>query len=219
MNEKLYQTLSVIFCVLVVLSNVIATKLFPSPIFPNLALSSGMLLYPFTFVISDLVTEIYGPKKARYMVFLGFMMCVLSQCIIAIMLMLPSHQITNQLAIESVFQLSQAALFSSMAAYMVGQVLDIYLYDSIHQWTGDKHLWLRSNMSSLISQAYDTLCVTTLFYYFGVKLPIGDIVQILVISYLFKAFITSAMTPFLYQCIRWVKKSDQPTIKVAHEYQ
>lgn len=219
MNEKLYQTLSVVFCVLVVLSNVIATKLFPSPVFPKLALSSGMLIYPFTFVISDLVTEIYGSKRARYMVFLGFMMCVLTQCVIALMLFLPSHQITNQLAIESVFQLSQAALFSSMAAYMVGQVLDIYLYSSIHQWTGDKHLWLRSNMSSMISQAYDTLCVTSLFYYFGVRLPVGDIVKILVISYLFKAAITGVMTPLLYQSVKWVKKSRQPTINVAHEYQ
>lgn len=219
MNEKFYHTLSVVFCVLVVLSNVIATKLFPSPIFPKLALSCGMLVYPFTFVISDLVTEIFGAKKARYMVFLGFMMCVLTQCIIAAMLLLPSHQISNQQAIESVFYLSQAALFSSMAAYMIGQILDIYLYDSIHQWTGDQHLWLRSNMSSMISQAYDTLCVTTLFYYFGLQLPVGDIVKILIITYLFKASITALMTPLLYQCVRWMKKSRLSSINVAHEYQ
>lgn len=219
MNEKIYQTLSVVFCVLVVLSNIVSTKLFPSPVFPHLALSSSLIIYPFTFVISDLVNEIFGAKKARHMVFLGFFMCILTQCVILLMLLLPSHQINNQAAIESVFHLSQIALFSSMIAYMVGQVLDIYLYNSIHEWTGDKHLWLRSNMSSLISQAYDTLCVTSLFYYFGVHLPTGDIVKILIISFLFKASITSAMTPLLYQCVRMMKKNRHSSINMAHEYQ
>jgi queuosine precursor transporter len=216
MNDKIYQTLSVVFCMLVVLSNLIATKLIPVPFYPKLALSAGILVYPFTFLISDLVTEVFGAQKARFMVFLGFLMCLMAQGIISAVLLLPTHQISNQSAFEAVFQLGQVALFSSIAAYLVGQVLDIYLFNSIHQWTGDRLLWLRSIVSSLISQAYDTICVTTLFYYFGVHLPTADIAKILVISYLFKAAFTLIMTPLFYQCVRLVKNNQESGIRVAH---
>ncbi len=217
MNEKFYHTLSVVFCVLVVLSSVIASKLFPSPVFPSLALSSSIVVYPFTYLISSLVTEIFGANRARQIILMGFSMCVLTQLIFTVMLMLPNHHMTNQNALESVFQLSQVALFSSMIICMIGQFLNIYLYNSIYQWTGNKHLWLRVNMSSSISQAYDTMCVTSLFYYFGVPLPIGDIVKLVVISYLFKVSIGMVMTPIYYQCVKFMKKNRDSSISLLNE--
>ncbi len=210
MNEKqaqLFQVLTTLFCVVVVLSNVLTGKLIRAPFYSDLALPAGLITYPITFLISDVVTEIFGAKRAKFMVLLGFLMCFVSYAAVSLILFLPAYDPSNQRTFETAFSLYGPALYSSMIAFVISQIVDIRLYEAIKKFTGGKHLWLRNCGSTLISQAYDTFFVTFIFFYFGVNLDLSPILKITLLSYVYKAAITLAFIPLFYIMVNTIRNS------------
>lgn len=118
---------------------------------------AGLLLYPLTFFLSDLVTEVYGATKATMMVYLAFGLSILSCFIITITLLAPSPTKENYQQFQNVFCLSGVLLIASLTAYVVSQIVDIHIYSILKLWTGESYLWLRNNVSTLIAQLMDTI--------------------------------------------------------------
>lgn len=203
--STLYQILAVTFSVVVVISNIISAKMVKIPYTQGFAIPAGLVTYPLTFLISDLVTEVFGAKKAKLMVYMALAMNLLSFGIIQLALLLPSANLDEQAIFNSVLGLSGLRIFSSLTAYLIAQIADIQLYAFIKRWTGARFLWLRNNGSTCLSQLIDTLLIDIIYLYLGLGMSWEAVLPIMGLSYLYKAAFSLANTPLFYLSVFLVK--------------
>lgn len=203
--DTIYQVISAAFCVIVVLSNIISAKMVALP-YVDFSIPAGLVTYPLTFLLSDLVTEFFGAKKARLMVYITLGMNVLSFGIIELALRLPADMQGDESAFQMVLGLSGLRIFSSLTAYAIAQLVDIQLYALIKAWTGPRFLWLRNNGSVCISQMIDTIAIDIIFLYWGLNMEMQHVLPIMIFSYAYKAFFSIATTPLFYFCVFVLQK-------------
>jgi len=217
-REATFGVLLTTFCVVLVLTNIVGVKLFhlfpagrPSwiPGVGPLTLTSGIITYPLTFLLTDLVAEIWGRKRADFMVLLGFAMSLLMLVIIRVASALPPSSFWTspalgfetaemQKAFEASFSAPGVLLFASMSAYLVAQLLDVRLYHFWWRLTGGRHLWLRNNGSTMISQLVDTIIVNSIFLRFAFEMSWPSIGEVILAVYLCKLVLALIDTPFVY---------------------
>lgn len=205
-SEILYLTLATLFCIIVIISNAISAKLWIPPFCSWLTLSAGLITYPITFLICDLVTEIFGAARARFMVYMGFGMAFIAYLLIECALRLPPSNSTNQDHFAAVFGLNGIIVLSSLIAYGVSQITDIQLYAFFKKLTGEKHLWFRNNGSTFVSQLIDTIIVSIGFFYFGFGMPFLDVIPLIFAAYLYKIACSIGNTPLFYLGVFGVKR-------------
>jgi queuosine precursor transporter len=183
---------------IVVISNIVSTKLILIPFFHNFSIPAGLITYPLTFFISDFITEIYGTKKAKEMVHHAFGMSIVAYLIIKIALILPSPTLENQSHFEEILGLNGIILVASLTAYIISQTIDIHLYAAIKKWTGPNYLWVRNNGSTLIAQLVDTTIVNLIYLKGGVGMDMVQIFPIMAFSYVYKCTFSIVLTPLFY---------------------
>jgi uncharacterized integral membrane protein (TIGR00697 family) len=230
-SAAVFAVLMAAFVVVLVLTNIIGVKLFlafpetlPKGIFGEaITLTTGLITYPITFLLTDIVCEVFGRKRANLMVVTGFVMSLVSLVLIHIALVLPGAPAwpsgnpdygtvgEMQKAFESVFTLPGILIFGSMTAYLAAQLLDVRLFHFWKRLTQGKHLWLRNNASTIVSQLVDTIIVNSIFLGFGLGLDWVIVGQIIVASYLFKILIALIDTPFCYLGVALVRRICAPT--------
>ena len=162
-------------------------------------LSVGILPYPITFLITDLISEIYGQKRANEVVVAGIFASIFSVGILLVASAapaIPASPIDNE-TFRQVFSLSPLAVLASMIAYLTAQFIDIRIYHFWKNYTQGKHLWLRNNFSTFASQIIDSSVVILLLCLFGV-LPWYLFWGLSLSSIVFKVFVAAIDTPFLY---------------------
>ena len=204
--RKIYLYLAALFITSLVVSNLIFQKFFYwYPLEMSLfgvrlfELSVGILPYPITFLITDLISEIYGQKRANEVVVAGIFASFFS---IGILLVasaapaIPSSPIDDT-TFTQVFSLSPLAVLASMIAYLSAQFVDIRIYHFWKKLTRGKHLWLRNNFSTFASQIIDSATVILLLCLFGV-LPWSLFWGLTLSSIVFKIMVAAIDTPFLY---------------------
>ena len=221
--NKIYLILAGLFITSLVASNLIFTKIFYwYPFDINIygvklfELSVGILPYPLTFLITDLISEIYGKRKANQVVTTGIFASIFSILLILISSQVPAigtSPIDDEL-FNQVFLNAPLAVLASMLTYLIAQYIDIRIYHFWKNLTKGKHLWLRNNFSTFTSQIIDTFTIVSLLIIFEI-LP-GDKFLVLIISgFLFKVIVAILDTPLLYFFV-WLfrKKFD---LKVGEE--
>jgi len=225
-TERVYLVLASAFAVVLVLTNIIGIKLMPSPLDASWALTTGILTYPLTFLITDIVSEIYGKRRADFMVLIGFLMSILMLALTQLAMRLPPHPYWvppagafyddvagYQHAYESVFSLNGVLLFGSMAAYLCAQLTDNYLFHRLRRLTGGKHLWLRNNGSTMVSQLVDTIVVNSILFYVGFGWGLRQGVIVMATIYVHKLLLAAIDTPLVYAGvygIRWLIRDEEP---------
>ena len=204
--RKIYLYLAALFITSLVVSNLIFQKffywypwemsLFGVRLFE---LSVGILPYPITFLITDLISEIYGQKRANEVVVAGIFASFFSIGILLVASATPaiSSSPVDNTTFTQVFSLSPLAVLASMIAYLSAQFVDIRIYHFWKKLTQGKHLWLRNNFSTFASQIIDSATVILLLCLFGV-LPWSLFWGLSLSSIVFKIFVAAIDTPFLY---------------------
>ncbi|MEO8877962.1 MAG: queuosine precursor transporter [Polyangiaceae bacterium] len=162
-SRKLYVYLSAIFVSCLILGDVIGGKTIITPLGP---ISVGIIPFPVTFLLTDIVNDFYGPKGARSLTFVGFWMAVLAYCILQLSTWLPSDQSTyfTQPEFSKIFGGSAQLFIASIIAYLIGQFLDIQVFQFWKALTQSKHLWLRATGSTILSQIVDTVTINVIFW-------------------------------------------------------
>ncbi|KAA3618896.1 MAG: VUT family protein [Calditrichaeota bacterium] len=205
--EYLFSIFLAIFVTFVVLTNTVGVKLFT--VFGR-TFGVSILWYPLTFLVTDIVSEIYGAKRARYMVIMGFAMSVLLLLFSIIGIALPVAEFYPlQDAYTSIFGPVWRLLFGSMAAYLLAQLIDVKLFHFWKRKTKGKHLWLRNNGSTMISQFIDSITVNIIFLYKNPAVFTGDFWDVMAVAmnvYVFKVIIAALDTPLCYAGVRLVEK-------------
>lgn len=210
----LYFVLAGLFITSLVVSNLIFQKFFSwepfgkvsvgsSPIFE---LSVGILPYPLTFLITDLISEIYGKKWANKVVVVGIIASVFSLLIVytASSVLATSWSPVSDEVFSRVFGNTIVAVFSSMMAYLLAQFVDIQIYHFWKRVTRGRHLWLRNNFSTFSSQLIDTSAVVFLLCVFG-EIQWDRFGGLVLSGFLFKAIIALLDTPVLYALVYWAR--------------
>ncbi|UII80812.1 queuosine precursor transporter [Flagellimonas sp. CMM7] len=212
---SIYLYLGALFITSLVVSNLIFQKFFYWEPFgdvtifgaPLFELSVGILPYPITFLITDLISEIYGKKKANQVVTAGIFASIFSMLIIFVANEVPAigGSPIDDKTFTKVFGLSPLGVLASMLAYLFAQYIDISIYHFWKKLTKGKMLWLRNNFSTFSSQLVDTVTVVGLLCAFGV-LPWDKFYGLVISGFVFKIFIALLDTPLLYLFVYLLRK-------------
>ena len=204
--QKIYLILGSLFITSLVVSNLIFQKFFYwHPFEINIfgerlfELSVGILPYPITFLITDLISEIYGKKRANAIVTVGIFASIFSILIIYVANLVPAIDASpvNDELFTTVFGSTVIAVFASMLSYLFAQYVDIHIYHFWKQLTKGKMLWLRNNFSTFFSQFVDTFTIILLLCITNV-LSWDQFAGLLISGFLFKVLVALIDTPFLY---------------------
>ncbi|MGB5983632.1 MAG: queuosine precursor transporter [Nonlabens sp.] len=207
--HRIYLVLAALFICSLVASNLIFQKFFywnPLGLF-RFEISVGLLPYPLTFLITDLVSEIYGKRKANDLVMAGIFASVFSLLIIYVADTVPAidNSPVGDKIFTDVFGASAIAVFASMSAYLFAQFIDIRIYHFWKKVTNGKMLWVRNNFSTVFSQFIDTASVLLLLCFFKV-LSWEQFYPLLGAGFLFKVLVALFDTPLLYAGVAIFKK-------------
>ena len=200
-KDKVFLLLAAVFLSALVACNLIFQKFFtwtPLGLY-TFEISVGILPYPITFLATDLISELYGKKKADQVVVAGFAASLFVMAIITIAMWVPQTEWSpvDDGTFRKVFGLFAPAVFASMAAYLTAQFIDIRIFHFWKRLTRGRHLWLRNNGSTIVSQFVDTLVVLLLLCCTGAiewtRLP-----GLLENGFLFKVLVALFDTPIFY---------------------
>ena len=207
--SRIYLYLAAMFITSLVVSNLIFQKFFYWYPFDLeilgvrlFEISVGLLPYPITFLITDLISEIFGKKKANQVVTAGIFASFFSLLIVYVSAAVPATSwsgVDND-TFSRVFGNTVLAVFASMMAYLFAQYVDIHVYHFWKKLTRGKHLWLRNNFSTFTSQIIDTSTVLLLLCGFGI-IDWDKFAGLLISGVIFKILIALLDTPLLYLAV------------------
>ena len=181
-------------------------------------LTAGVLLWPFVFILTDITNEYFGKKGVRLLSYLA--VCMIGYAFLMVYLavhVLPAGfwiiqtqngvKINMHEAFNGVFGQGLNIIIGSLTAFLIGQIVDVWVFHYIRKFTGHRLIWLRSTGSTLVSQLVDSFVVLFIaFYLSGPHWPFKQVLAICIINYIYKFFMAIAMTPLIYVVHRWIDK-------------
>jgi uncharacterized integral membrane protein (TIGR00697 family) len=243
-RSRLLIVLSGIFLTNALLAEIIGVKLFSAemifglppaqiPVLPGFSLSftytAGVVIWPVVFVTSDIINEYFGPAGVKRISFLTAAFIAYSFIIIYLVTTLPPADFWIQInqtpdvganfnintAFSKIFRQGLGIIIGSLTAFLIGQILDAYVFHHIRKITGSRKIWLRATGSTLISQLVDSFIVLYIAFYIFGPWSLMDVVRVGINNYIYKFVIAIALTPVLYLAHHWIdsylgkKQSDQ----------
>ena len=193
----------------------------------SMSIPVGVLAYPFTFLATDLISELFGRKKAQQLVWVGFGMNIFM-----LLLMTAGHLLPNSAGVsgglnlfEGVYEFMILNVIASMIAYLIAQTVDVQLFHFWKKKTKGRHLWLRNNGSTMGSQLIDSISILSILYIAGnlgdSVNSVGTLIILILNSYLFKFFFALFDTPLFYLGVWLFKKyeADPEALQLDEENQ
>jgi uncharacterized integral membrane protein (TIGR00697 family) len=183
----------------------------------------GVLPYPVTFICTDLISELYGEKKARDMVWMGVLLNAWVIFLLWLGGVLPGFDLdaSGQPLVDAagreptffeIRELAFGAVAASMVAYLAAQLCDVRLFHFWKRLTNGKHLWLRNNASTMVSQIVDTTAVILVTHFYAAALPVnGDepiwpqLMVFIASGYVFKVLVAALDTGPIYLAVRYLR--------------
>ena len=207
-HQRFFTYIAAIFVSCLLLGDVIGGKTLSTPLGP---ISVGIIPFPVTFLLTDIVNDFYGRKGARFVTILGFWMAVFAWVVLQISTHIPADPSTyfTQTEFVKIFGGSSQLFVASIVAYLLGQFLDISVFQYWKSLTQSRHLWLRASGSTVLSQAIDTITINVIFWRWTATREWTWIFQKIEREYLIKFVVAVALTPLVYALhsivIRWLK--------------
>lgn len=180
-------------------------------------LTAGVLLWPIIFVMTDMINEYYGRKGVRFLSFLtvGLILYAFLMVFIA-MHVTPSEWWVSSKQESGIADLDQAfrAVFgqglniivASITAFLIGQLVDVAVFQRIKRATGEKKIWMRTTISTLVSQLIDSYVVLFIAFYFLGNWPLKLVIAIGIMNYIYKFLMAVLLTPLIYLIHGWIEK-------------
>ena len=168
---------------------------------------AGIVAYPFTFLVSDTISEVYGRRTATRVVWLGFVFSLMMLALIYVAKVWPAAGFwEGQGAYDETLGSIPRIVLGSMVAYLISQNHDIIAFHLWRRFTGGRHLWLRNNASTFVSQGIDTVVFISIA--FAGTFPASVIWNMIGTQYAAKLIISVLDTPLVYALVALVRKYD-----------
>lgn len=203
-QEQKLQILLGLFVGAIVAANLLGTKI--ANLWVAVA-SVGIFMYPITFLVTDVVEDVFGKEKVKGFVIAGFIAIILVMLLTVLSVMLPpaSRYASNEAFLE-VFSPSIRIMIASLIAFLLAQYHDIWAFNFWKKKTKGRFLWLRNNLSTVVSQFIDTTVFMFIAFYMATpKYTVDFIFALIVPYYLLKVFVAFCDTPFVYLGVWWLK--------------
>lgn len=222
--ERVFTVLTGIFIGALVITNAIAGKFF---VLFGQELSCGIIAYPVTFLVTDLISEIYGRKRANTVVGAGFVVSVFITLVVWIANYAPTYT-ESPVDAESfniVFGLLPGVVLGSMIAYLTSQFIDVQIFEFWRRLTNGRYMWLRNNGSTFFSQLVDTVMVVTIALVIWPEVDNNPATTpldfetwqgIVFGQYLFKLAIAALDTPVFYVATHYLQDWIQEEVRARH---
>ncbi|MHC1601460.1 MAG: queuosine precursor transporter [Candidatus Nezhaarchaeales archaeon] len=195
--------LATLFTASLIIANLTASKLVQIWWF---TFPAGTLAYCITFLCTDLYSEFFGKRETELLVLAGFVANVLMIILVQLAIIAPiaPFQSEYQEIYASVLGSTWRIVLASMIAYLVAQSHDVWAFHFWGKLTKGKHLWLRNNVSTMVSQLLDTMLFT--FVAFWDVMPLSSLLNMIATLYLVKWLIAACDTPFCYLGVRIIRR-------------
>lgn len=202
---KYYDTILVLFVVTLVLSNLAATKLVIAGPF---ILDGGAVLFPLMYILADIMTEVYGYDRMRRALHLGFAVMMLAVFVFTVVRFLPyPESYTSQAAFDAIFGFLPRIVVASLVAYLVGGFVNAYILAKMKVAMKGKKLWARLLGSTIAGELLDTVlfCIIA----FGGIISSSEMINYILVGWVFKTLVEAVLLPVTYRCITWLKKHER----------
>lgn len=202
---KLFLFLACLFVTSLLVGDLIGGKLYETEVGGlMLIISVGMIPFPIVFLLTDLINEFYGARVARFVTLVGFVMAWFTILVLIVAGLVPWAPFTQgpdwtgvrQASFDNIFASSRKILICSTVAYLLGQLIDIFIFHALRRRLKGRFLWLRATGSTVVSQFLDTVVINLLVWY-G-TMPLSNLVSIMATSYLVKLVTAIGLTPLIY---------------------
>lgn len=198
------------FVAILLLSNVIGAGKIASINVPGVGawpFGAGILFFPLSYVLGDILTEVYGYARARRCIWAGFagliFMAMMSWIVVALP---PDASWTGQAAYESVFGQVPRIVLASICAFWAGEFVNSFVLAKMKLWTGGRMLWTRTIGSTVIGQALDSLIFYPLAF-LGV-FDTGTVLKLMLTQWVLKVTWEALLTPVTYAVVGWLKRRE-----------
>ncbi len=201
-NSSLYTIFAVLFVSFLLLSNIGATKMIG---LGPLVFDGGAILFPLTYVLGDVLSEVYGFANARRVIVLGFVVSIIASIVFWLIIVAPAHSsYMYQEEFKTVLGVVPRFVAASLVGYVFGQLLNSWVLVKIKERWGERHLWARLIGSTAVGEFVDTT-LFCLIAWLGVS-SLGIIANLIVVGYAYKVLLEVLLLPVTYIVIGWVKK-------------
>ncbi|MEK7623083.1 MAG: queuosine precursor transporter [Patescibacteria group bacterium] len=203
-NGRFLQFISALFVTCLIISNIIAVKI---GAFGSYFLPVAVILFPLTYVIGDVLTEVYGYAVARRVIWTGFLCNLVAVLAIWISIQIPAAPFfPNQDAFATILGFTPRLLAASFVAYLIGQFANSAVLAKLKVKTGGKHLWSRTIGSTIVGEGLDSLIFIVLA--FAGTMP-GNVIGTLVLTqWAFKVLFETVATPVTYAAVGYLKRKE-----------
>jgi len=194
-----------IFITCLISANITAAKLFS--VF-SLVLPAGIIIFPISYIFGDVLTEVYGYRQARKVIWLGFFCNLIAVIAIWIGQILPAASFWDgQAAYERILGYTPRLLLASFLAYLVGEFANSLVLAKMKIATKGRWLWTRTIGSTLVGQGLDSLVFITLA--FVGTIPLSGLVSAIITQWLVKSLYEAAATPLTYVVVKFLKRRER----------
>jgi uncharacterized integral membrane protein (TIGR00697 family) len=200
-NYKYFSAISVFFVAVLLISNVASTKIVD---FGYFVFDGGTFLFPLSYIFGDILTEVYGYKKTRQVIWLGFISALLMSLVFIVVGILPAaSDWHNQDAYNKILGLAPRIVVASLIAYSFGQFFNAFVLAKMKVLTKGKWLWTRTIGSTVVGELVDSFLFIVIAF-FGI-LPNSLLITLIISNYIFKTLIEILFTPLTYRAVNFLK--------------
>ena len=203
-HSSWFLLVTALFVTCLIVSNITAVKLID---LGGMILPAAVIVFPLSYILGDVLTEVYGFARARQVIWLGFLCNLLAVAAIAVAGALPAAGFWDgQEQFDRILGATPRILAASFAAYLVGELVNSYVLARLKVATSGRHLWLRTIGSTLIGQLLDSAVFITLA--FAGIMPVEALAGAVVTQWLVKSAYEALATPLTYAVVGFLKRVD-----------
>jgi len=203
--SPLFLGLTSLFVTCLLISNIIASKLMQ---IGGIVLPSAVILFPVTYILADVFTEVYGFKKTRMVIWIGFAANAFMSMIFLIAIALPPPSFfAHQAAYATVLGSTPRVLAASLAGYWAGEFSNSIVLSVLKKVTKGRYLWTRTIGSTIVGEGLDTILFISIA--FVGTMPGPALLQMMVAQYIFKVSYEVIFTPLTYLVVGFIKRKEQ----------
>ena len=200
------------FVAILLLSNIIGASK-PSyvvlPFIGQWAFGAGVLFFPVSYILGDVLTEVYGYANARRVIWTGFAALIFMAFMAWVVVALPPAEgWPGQAAYEQVFGNSWRIVLASITAFWVGEFANAFVLAKMKLWTGGKHLWARTIGSTVVGQGLDSMIFYPLAFWGLAGWPVEQLWQVVLSQWFIKTAWEALLTPVTYQVVGFLKRRE-----------
>ena len=212
-----FVVVTALFVTVLLVSNIIAVKLIHVGTLPFqflgsdlLFLPAGIVIFPVSYIIGDILTEVYGFKLARGVIWLGFVCNALGALFIWFGGLIPAEIFwADQEAYDAILGQARWVLLGSFAAYLVGEFSNSMVLARLKHATEGRYLWLRTVSSTVVGQGFDSFVFIFIAFGIGGDLPTDQLFRIVLIQWVAKIAYEALATPLTYAVVTYLKRKEQ----------